>query len=67
MIDGDYTLADVVALLVESGDNGLASHRYSEDVPMPSEEILSEIVEKIGRANVWNPGNELVIRMLTCP
>ena len=47
MIDTDYTLADVVALLVESGDSGPTSHRYSEDVPMPSVEILSEIVESL--------------------
>ena len=47
MTDGDYTLADVVALLVESGDSGPASHRYSEDVSMPSVEILSEIVENL--------------------
>ena len=47
MTDHDYTLADVVALLVESGDKGPASHRYSEDVPMPSVEDLSQIVEDL--------------------
>ncbi|MCJ2163781.1 MULTISPECIES: serine O-acetyltransferase EpsC [unclassified Pseudodesulfovibrio] len=47
MTDNDYTLADVVALLVESGDNGSTSHRYSEDAPMPSVETLSEIVESL--------------------
>ncbi len=47
MIDGDYTLADVVALLVESGDSGPASHRYSEEMPMPSVDILSKIVESL--------------------
>lgn len=47
MTDRDLTLADVVALLVESGDSGPASHRYSEDVPMPSVEILTSIVEDL--------------------
>lgn len=47
MTDHDYTLADVVALLVESGDSGPASHRYSDDVPMPSVEELSKIVEDL--------------------
>ena len=47
MTDQDYTLADVVALLVESGDSGPTSHRYSDDVPMPSVESLSKIVEDL--------------------
>lgn len=47
MTEHDYTLADVVALLVESGDRGPASHRYSDDVPMPSVEELSQIVEDL--------------------
>lgn len=47
MTNKDYTLADVVALLVESGDQGPTSHRYSDDVPMPSVETLSEIVEDL--------------------
>lgn len=47
MTEEDYTLADVVALLVESGDKGPASHRYSDDIPMPSIEILSGIVEDL--------------------
>lgn len=47
MTENKYTLADVVALLVESGDSGPASHRYSDDVPMPSVETLSEIVEDL--------------------
>ncbi|MDD3312579.1 serine O-acetyltransferase EpsC [Pseudodesulfovibrio sp.] len=47
MTEQDYTLADVVALLVESGDNGPVSHRYSDDMPMPSVETLSEIVESL--------------------
>lgn len=49
MTEHDYSLADVVALLVESGDNGPASHRYADGVPMPSVEILSEIVEDLRR------------------
>lgn len=47
MTERDYTLADVVALLVESGDSGPASHRYSDDTPMPSIEALSDIVENL--------------------
>ena len=47
MTERDYTLADVVALLVESGDSGPASHRYSDDMPMPSVEILSDIVQSL--------------------
>lgn len=47
MTNGEYSLADVVALLVESGDSGPASHRYSEDTPMPSVETLSKIVESL--------------------
>ncbi|QGY41343.1 serine acetyltransferase [Pseudodesulfovibrio cashew] len=47
MTEQEYSLADVVALLVESGDSGPASHRYSEDAPMPSVEMLSEIVEAL--------------------
>ncbi|NDV20546.1 serine acetyltransferase [Pseudodesulfovibrio sp. JC047] len=42
-----YSLADVVALLVESGSDGSASHRYTEDAPMPSVEVLSQIVEDL--------------------
>jgi serine O-acetyltransferase len=47
MNESEYTLADVVALLVESGDAGEASRRYSDDAPMPSVEVLSEIVEDL--------------------
>jgi len=47
MTDSEYTLSDVVALLVESGGKGPASHRYTEDSPMPSVETLSEIVEDL--------------------
>lgn len=47
MTEHDYTLADVVALLVESGDSGPATHRYSDDMPMPSVETLSDIVESL--------------------
>jgi len=47
MNESEYTLADVVALLVESGDAGEASRRYSDDAPMPSVEALSEIVEDL--------------------
>ena len=47
MTSDDYTLADVVALLVESGDSGPASHRYSDESPMPSVEILRGIVEDL--------------------
>ena len=47
MTEDTYSLSDVVALLVESGDRGPISHRYSEDVPMPSIETLSEIVEDL--------------------
>lgn len=47
MTEQDYTLADVVALLVESGDYGPTSHRYSDDMPMPSVETLSDIVQSL--------------------
>ncbi|BCS87081.1 serine O-acetyltransferase EpsC [Pseudodesulfovibrio sediminis] len=47
MTNGEYTLPDVVALLVESGEHGPASHRYMVDAPMPSVETLSEIVEDL--------------------
>ena len=47
MTEREYSLADVVALLVESGDSGPASHRYSDDVPMPSVETLGDIVESL--------------------
>jgi serine O-acetyltransferase len=47
MTEDQYSLADVVALLTESGDSGSASHRYSEDSPMPSVDVLSKIVEDL--------------------
>lgn len=47
MSEKDYSLSDVVAMLVESGDNASTFYRYSDDVPMPSVEILSEIVEDL--------------------
>jgi len=47
MTDNDYSLADVVALLVESGDKGPSSHRYNKEAPMPSVEVLSQLVEDL--------------------
>lgn len=47
MSNTTYSLADVVAQLVESGSSGPASHRYTEEAPMPSVEILSNIVEDL--------------------
>ena len=47
MTSEDYTLADVVALLVESGDKGPRSHRSAGEAPMPSVEILRSIVEDL--------------------
>lgn len=47
MTEDNYTLADVVALLTESGGKGPASHRYSEEAPMPSVGTLSKIVEAL--------------------
>lgn len=45
MKDETFALADVVARLVESGDSGPASHRYSDEQPMPSVSKLTKIVE----------------------
>lgn len=47
MTENDFSLADVVALLVESGDSSATTHRYSEETPMPSVDILSQIVEDL--------------------
>jgi len=47
MTEDNYALADVVARLTESGDKGPASHRYSEEAPMPSVDVLSKIVEDL--------------------
>ncbi|WP_319544049.1 serine O-acetyltransferase EpsC [uncultured Pseudodesulfovibrio sp.] len=47
MSNSTYSLADVVALLVESGSNSPTSNRYTEEAPMPSVEILSKIVEDL--------------------
>lgn len=47
MAKAQYILADVVARLTESGENGPASYRYSEDSPMPSVDVLSQIVEDL--------------------
>ena len=47
MTDKQFTLADVVALLTESGDRDSTSHRYSDDSPMPSVDVLSKIVEDL--------------------
>ena len=46
MTEQDFGLADVVALLSESGEYTRA-HRYPEDIPMPSVEILTDIVESL--------------------
>lgn len=47
MTNGDYSLADVVALLVESGACGAGHKACADETPMPSVEILSDIVESL--------------------